>query len=162
MSVLKPCVLWSSSNSLPLNIVWHKLSRAKMTQRLCYCKGFYLKKALHSILVTEYPILLSAFNSQRVKTNPLHPYSTQTSFQCFVEYMQAHMQWVFTGAFFQLQQLAVDLLSCTSLWHAAVKLRNSRGLYSIHTLQVGQWFSHGVGTTRKLSVIWQYAILFIP
>lgn len=35
------------------------------------------KKALNSILVPEYAVLLWAFSSQRVHTNPLHPYNTQ-------------------------------------------------------------------------------------
>jgi len=35
------------------------------------------KKAVKSILVAEYAVLLWAFSSQRVKINPPHPHSTQ-------------------------------------------------------------------------------------
>lgn len=154
MSMLPPCVPGGSSNSLSLNVTWHKSSCANMTERLCYFIAFHLNKASNSILVAKYAVLLWAFSSQRVKANPVHPYKTKPEESEGVFFYAIDQLWklqrrrymckcsvIFAGAFFpdNCKQLAAYSLICCHAPETWKLQKNAQHLHTTGQMLVLPW-----------------------
>lgn len=163
MSVLKPCIFWSSSNS-SLNVTWHKLSCAKMTPMLRYCKGFYLKTKTKTFALhfggrrSNTAFSFQLLESENKPSPSIEPTDTE-QFCVLWRRIHAFIQWLFTSTSSSFQQLAADLFSHTSLRYAAVKCGNLIGMHGICTTRSGN--CPPIGWAQE-AVEWQYVILYIP